>query len=150
MTVYPSLLLLLFAVFSCSHSTVDRHLLVQPYWQLASIHTDPVLVGGPGPMDQMAHCEKDDAWKFASNGILKTFRGNDQCHPNENFTDCIGGWSLSNRGDQLTVRESGGAQMIYRLLNLSPNTLKLRFTADEAEVTLTYKSIPARLLAREN
>lgn len=148
MTVHSSVLLLFLAFLSGSCREVDRHLLVDAYWQLKAIQTDSELIQDGGAMDQINDCEKDDAWKFAYNGILKTYRGNLPCHPDEHFTDIIGGWTLSDGGTQLHIRESGGFSTSYRILHLSAEKLTLQFRSDEAKILLTYKAIPAKLLAR--
>lgn len=150
MTVYSSTVLLLLIAFSWSCQPPDRHLLVQAYWQLEAIKTDPQLIEGPGAMDLMADCEKDDVWKFATNGILKTVRGNERCDPDENFIQCVGGWTLSATAKYLTIQESGGFETTYEILLLKQEMLQMRFTADEATITLSYKSIPPNLLARED
>lgn len=149
MTVYSPFisLLLFFFLFSCR--PIDRHILVHNYWQLESIATPAHLIGEQGAMDQMDHCEKDDAWKFTENGLLKIYRGSDRCRQDENFTDCLGGWTLAEKKKQLTIRESGGFKTTYQVRNLTPAILQLSFSSDEGEVILTYKSIRANQLARK-
>ncbi|PHN03289.1 lipocalin-like domain-containing protein [Flavilitoribacter nigricans] len=148
MTIYTSVCCFLLALISWScRQDFDRHLLVQTYWQLDTIRTDPQLIDGPGAMHMMEACEKDDSWQFSSNGLLRIYRGENHCRPDENFTDILGGWNISRQGDRLSIREAGGFTTTYEIRTLSREQLILHYTADEAEIILTYKSISARLLA---
>ena len=120
------------------------------HWQLEAIHTQPELISSEGAMEQIASCEKDDSWKFAVNGILHTYHGNDHCHPEESASKIIGGWHLSGDGKSLTIRESNNLKTAYKILHLDAHRLELSFDSDEAEVTLVYRAIPANLLAFGN
>lgn len=127
----------------------DRKFLEGSYWQLADIQTIPALLSAGAAMEQIRKCEKDDAWRFEFNGILRNYGGSQLCNLREASTTVVGGWHLSNNEEWLTIREAAGMTTSYEVLELTDEKLRLRYHADETTVELRYKNIPAKLLAQQ-